>query len=209
MSFRTTLLLLALLLPAAAQAQLVVPLTTADGQVACTQGMTGIGRPPAWQAVADDRAPDGWALAETAKDATDLRFPLCISASITARDLDATLRFKIISGTREQAAGILIRAQSAADYYVVRASALDNSVRLYRVAAGRRQQIGGKDAPVKLGEWHTLRLRAVDDTFEVDLDNKRLFTTTDRSLRERGPIGVWSQADSLVHFGSLLVAEPR
>jgi hypothetical protein len=209
MSFRAALFFLALLTPAAAQAQLVVPLTTADGQVACTQGMTGIGRPPAWQAVADERAPDGWALAETAKDPTDLRFPLCISAGITARDLDATLRFKIISGTREQAAGILIRAQSAADYYVVRASALDNSVRLYRVAAGRRQQIGGKDAPVKLGEWHTLRLRAVDDTFEVDLDNKRLFTTTDRSLRERGPIGVWSQADSLVHFGSLLVAEPR
>ena len=209
MSLRTTFLLLALLLPAAAQAQLVVPLTTADGQVACTQGLTGIGRPPAWQAVADDRAPNGWALAETAKDATDLRFPLCISAGVTARDLDATLRFKIISGTREQAAGILIRAQSAADYYVVRASGLDNSVRLYRVAAGRRQQIGGKDAPVTLGEWHTLRLRAVDDTFEVDLDNTRLFTTTDRSLRERGPIGVWSQADSLVHFGSLLVAEPR
>ena len=43
MMFRTPLLLLALLLPAAAQAQLIVPLTTADGRVACTQGQTGIG----------------------------------------------------------------------------------------------------------------------------------------------------------------------
>jgi hypothetical protein len=209
MFLRLTLLLLTFLLPAAAQAQLVVPLTTADGRVACTQGMTGIGRPPAWQAVADDRAPDGWALAETAGDATDLRFPLCISPGITARDVDATLRFKVISGTREQAAGILIRAQSAADYYVVRASALEGSVRLYRVSAGRRQQVGGKEAPVKLGSWHTLHLRAVNDTFDVDLDGKRLFTATDRSLFERGPIGVWSQADSLVHFGSLLLDEPR
>jgi hypothetical protein len=209
MIHRISFLLLALLLPATARAQLVVPLTTADGRVACTQGMTGIGRPPDWRAVADDRAPDGWALAEMAGDATDLRFPLCISANITARDVDATLRFKVISGTREQAAGIVVRARSAADYYLVRASALDGSVRLYRVAAGRRQQIGGKEAPVKLGEWHTLHLRLVDETFDVDLDGKRVFTATDGGLRDRGPIGVWSQADSLVHFGSLLVAEPR
>ena len=209
MIYRISFLLLAVLLPTAAFAQLVVPLTTADGRVACTQGMTGIGRPPDWRAVADDRAPDGWALAEMAGDATDLRFPLCISENITARDVDVTLRFKVISGTREQAAGIVIRARSAADYYLVRASALDGSVRLYRVAAGRRQQIGGKEAPVKLGEWHTLRLRAVNETFEVDLDGKRLFAATDRGLGDRGPIGIWSQADSLVHFGSLLAAEPR
>ena len=54
------------LLASPAFAQLVVPLTTADGRVACTQGMTGVGRPPSWQPVADPDAPDGWALAETA-----------------------------------------------------------------------------------------------------------------------------------------------
>ena len=42
-----------------AAAQLVVPLTTPDGRVACTQGMTGIGRPPDWQAIADPDGPDG------------------------------------------------------------------------------------------------------------------------------------------------------
>jgi hypothetical protein len=43
------LLALAMLLVASpAYAQLVVPLTTADGRVACTQGMTGLGRPPSW-----------------------------------------------------------------------------------------------------------------------------------------------------------------
>ena len=63
------LLALAMLLVASpAFAQLVVPLTTPDGRVACTQGMTGVGRPPSWQPVADPDAPDGWALAETAGD---------------------------------------------------------------------------------------------------------------------------------------------
>ncbi len=58
-----------LLLASPASAQLVVPLTTSDGRVACTQGMTGIGRPPDWQAVADPDGAGGWALAETAGDA--------------------------------------------------------------------------------------------------------------------------------------------
>ena len=110
------LLALAMLLVASpAFAQLVLPLTTPDGRVACTQGMTGVGRPPRWQPVADPDAPDGWALAETAGDPADLRFPLCISQQAVTRDFDATLRFKPISGTRAQVAGLMFRAQSAND----------------------------------------------------------------------------------------------
>jgi hypothetical protein len=197
-----------LLLCRPAAAQLVVPLTTPDGRVGCTQGMTGIGRPPAWQAVQDKDGPDGWALVETAADATDLRFPLCISEQTTARDFDATLRFKPISGTREQVAGFAFRAQSANDYLLVRTNARDNSVRLYRVEKGRRSQIAGKDAPIALGDWHSLRVIAIGDSFEVALDGKPLFTATDRSLPQSGAMGVWSQADSITHYGSLLVGPP-
>lgn len=191
-----------------AAAQLVVPLTTPDGRVGCTQGMTGIGRPPAWQAVQDKDGPDGWVLVETAADATNLRFPLCISEQTTARDFDATLRFKPISGTHDQVAGFAFRAQSANDYLLVRTNARDNSVRLYRVEKGRRSQIAGKDAPIALGEWHSLRVIAIGDRFEIAFDGKPLFTATDRSLPQSGAMGVWSQADSITHYGSLLVGPP-
>jgi hypothetical protein len=190
-------------------AQLVVPLTTADGRVACVQGMTGVGRPPIWQPVADPDAPDGWALTETAGDAADLRFPLCISQQATARDFDATLRFKPISGTRAQVAGLMFRAQSASDYYVVRANALDNSVRLYRMEKGKRSQLASKEAPIEAGKWHSLRVIAANERFEVALDGKTLFDVTDRSLPQSGPLGVWSQADSVTRYGSLLVAPVR
>ena len=191
-----------------AAAQLVVPLTTPDGRVGCTQGMTGIGRPPAWQAVQDKDGPDGWVLVETAADATNLRFPLCISEQTTARDFDAPLRFKPISGTHDQVAGFAFRAQSANDYLLVRTNARDNSVRLYRVEKGRRSQIAGKDAPIALGEWHSLRVIAIGDRFEIAFDGKPLFTATDRSLPQSGAMGVWSQADSITHYGSLLVGPP-
>ncbi|MBN9512436.1 MAG: hypothetical protein J0H97_03490 [Alphaproteobacteria bacterium] len=205
---RIVLFLLPLFLATPAAAQLVVPLTTPDGRVGCTQGMTGIGRPPVWQAIQDKDGPDGWALTETAADATDLRFPLCISEQTIARDFDATLRFKPVSGTREQVAGFAFRAQSASDYLLVRANARDNSVRLYRVEKGKRSQIAGKDAPIALGQWHSLRVIAVNDRFEVALDGKPLFTATDRGLVQSGAMGVWSQADSITHYGSLLVAPP-
>jgi hypothetical protein len=204
------LLALAMLLVASpAFAQLVLPLTTADGRVACTQGMTGVGRPPSWQPVADPDAPDGWALAETAGDPADLRFPLCISGQTVTRDFDATLRFKPISGTRAQVAGLMFRAQSASDYYVVRANALDNSVRLYRMEKGKRSQLASKEAPIEAGKWHSLRVIAANERFEVALDGKTLFDVNDRSLPQSGPLGVWSQADSVTRYGSLLVSPVR
>lgn len=204
------LLALAMVLVASpAFAQLVVPLTTADGRVACIQGMTGVGRPPNWQPVADPDAPDGWALAETAGDPADLRFPLCISPQASTRDFDATLRFKPISGSRAQVAGLMFRAQSASDYYVVRANSLDNSVRLYRMEKGKRSQLASKEAPVEAGKWHSLRVIASNERFEVALDGKPLFDVTDRSLPQPGPLGVWSQADSVTRYGSLLVSPVR
>lgn len=191
-----------------AHAQLVAPLTTSDGRIACLQGMTGVGRGARWEAVEDKQALGGWALAETAGDATDLRFPLCISTQTVARDLDATLRFRLVSGTHEQAAGLVIRAQDANDYYVAKASAIDGgSVRLYRMAGGRRAELGSKKVALKTGQQYALRVIAKQQNFEVFLDDTSLFKVTDASLLRPGTVGVWSQADSVTHFLSLLVAE--
>ena len=204
--FAVPLFLAAVLASSGVSAQLLVPLTTPDGRVACTQGMTGIGRPAAWQAIADAEGPSGWVLAETAADPTDSLFPLCVNEQAVLRDLDATLRFKPVSGVRERVAGFIFRAQSANDYYVVRVSALDNSVRLYRMEKGKRRQVGGKEVPVESGKWHSLRVVAIADRFEVMLDGTSLFSATDRTLPQAGPMGVWSQADSVTYYGSLLVA---
>jgi len=77
----------------------------------------------------------------------------------------------------------MFRAQSANDYYVVRANSLDNSVRLYRMEKGKRSQLAMKEAPLGAGQWHSLRVIASNDRFEVALDGKPLFEVTDRSCR--------------------------
>src|SRR6185437_912998 len=72
-SMRALVLAAALaLLAAPAAAQLVAPLTTSDGKIACLQGITGVGRAAQWEAVKDPAALGGWALSETGGDATDL-----------------------------------------------------------------------------------------------------------------------------------------
>src|SRR6185436_3399921 len=141
-------------------------------------------------------------------DATDLRFPLCISAQTVARDVDATLRFKPVGGRHARAAGLVLRAQSGSDYYVVRAEALEGSVRLYRMQRGRRAQIAGKPVEVTSDQWHVLRVVLKGDSFEVWLDGQSLFKATDTSLPQAGALGVWSHADSVIRFGALLVAPP-
>jgi hypothetical protein len=62
----------------------------------------------------------------------------CASPSRRGARLDATLRFKAVGGSHARAAGLVLRAQSANDYYVVRADALEGRIRLYRMQRGRR-----------------------------------------------------------------------
>jgi len=191
-----------------AAAQLVAPLTTSDGRIACTQGITGVGRAAQWETVPDPMALGGWALSENGGDATDLHFPLCISEQTIARDVDATLRFKAVGGSHARAAGLVLRAQNATDYYVVRADALEGRVQLYRMQGGRRALIASKEAAVTSDAWHALRVVLQGASFDISLDDKPLFKATDASLPVPGTVGVWSQADSVIRFGSLLVAPP-
>ena len=188
--------------------QLSLSFITPDGRLACVGGQTGIGRPFDWRAVRDEGGPAGWALVEKADDPTDLRFPLCVTPQALPRDVDLTLRFRPVAGAKYQAGGLVFRAQNGSIYYVVRADALEGSVRLYRMTNGRRAGLGGKDVPVKNGEWHSLRVRAVEDSFEVWLDGEHLFKATDRSLMVPGAAGVWTQGDSVTHFGALTIAAP-
>lgn len=196
------------LLSSPALAQMIAPLTTPDDHIACTQGMTGIGRTAQWEAIADPQAYNGWALAETRGDRTELHFPLCIDQQVVATDIDAALQFKPVSGTAARTAGIVLRAQNANDYYVVTANALDGSVRLYRMQGGRRAQIAVKQTPISTGAWHELHVILIRNAFQIFLDGKEALKASDDSLPLAGNVGVWSQSDSLIHFGRLLVGPP-
>jgi hypothetical protein len=168
--------------------------------------LTGGGGPVRWAGLEDPSSPAGpKVLAETSKDRTDNRFPLAILEGVPARDVAASVRFKPVSGTVDQAAGLVVRLRDARNYYIARANALENNVRLYRVVDGRRIQFAGVDAQVPRDRWQALGLRTEGDRLAVSLDGRELFTATDRTFREPGRVGLWTKADSVAHFDALEV----
>src|SRR5689334_11474161 len=110
--------------------------------------LTGGGPVSAWKVVADPTAAAQKAIAQTSQDRTDYRFPLAVYLPITAKDVDVTVRFKPVEGKVDQAGGITVRLADRDNYYVVRANALEDNVRFYRVVNGRRLQIQGANLKV-------------------------------------------------------------
>ena len=166
--------------------------------------LTGRGGPVRWVVLKDPSAPAGAkVVAETSGDRTSDRFPLAILEGFEARDVAVSVRFKPVSGTVDQAAGLVVRLRDPRNYYIARANALENNVRLYRVVDGRRTQFAGVDVPVPRDRWQSLGLRVQGDRLSVSLDGRELFAATDRTFRDAGQVGLWTKADSLTHFDNL------
>ena len=171
-----------------------------------TQWRTGEGPPGTWAVVADPSAMHGKVVAQTSTDQTDYRFPLAVYEGLTAEDLEVSVRIKAVSGTVDQAGGLAVRLTSPNDYYVVRANALEDNVRFYRVVKGKREQLDGKKVKVTSGEWHSLALHAEGDQFTISYDGAQLFTVADRTFRGVGKVALWTKADSVTYFDAFEVA---
>ena len=161
---------------------------------------TGQGGPAQWAVAADPTAAGGRAIEQTSTDRTDYRFPLAIYQTVSARNVESHVRFKPVAGKVDQAGGIAVRLADADNYYVVRANALEDNVRFYRVVKGRREQIEGANIKVTANEWHQLGLRAEGERFTITFDGKQLFTATDRTFAGAGKIALWTKADSVTRF---------
>jgi hypothetical protein len=166
---------------------------------------TGRGDPARWIVVQDPTAAGGRAIAQTSRDRTDYRFPLALYRPFSAQNVEVTVRFKPVAGDVDQAGGIVVRASGPDNYYIVRANALEDNVRFYRVVGGQRIQISNANVRVAPGAWHTLTLRAQGDRFSVSYDGKQLYTVRDQTFADVGKVGLWTKADSVTHFDRISI----
>jgi hypothetical protein len=171
-----------------------------------TAALTGGGGPVRWQVLDDPSVEAGRILAQTSADPTDARYPICIYDAVSRADVGVTVRIKPVAGRVDRAGGVILRVQDASTYYVVRANALEDNVRLYRVVDGRRSQFAGANVRIRAGAWQTLRVAAVGPRFSVWLDERHLFDAADGTIRQPGRIGLWTKADSVTHFDRLQYA---
>lgn len=170
-----------------------------------TSWRTGKGALGDWRVVDDPTASRGKAIAQLNADTTDYRFPLAVYEPLPAQDVEATVRFKAISGQGDRAGGLTVRLRDADNYYVVRANALEDNVRLYRVVRGDRQQLASASTKVASGVWHSLLLRAEGDRLSAIFNGQKLLAVSDRTFPGLGKVALWTKADSVTHFDQLKI----
>ena len=168
--------------------------------------LTGQGAKAEWAVKQDDTAPSGSnVLAQVSTDRTDYRFPLAIADDGSFKDLELSTKFKAVSGQIDRAAGLIFRLIDANNYYIVRANALENNYRLYRVVNGRREQIAGANVQVSSGEWHEMSIVCSGNLITCYLDAEKKIEATDDTFTEAGKVGLWTKADSVTFFDDLRV----
>jgi hypothetical protein len=167
---------------------------------------TGGGMQEKWVVTADPTAPSKPnVVAQTSTDQTDYRFPLLVADEGTFQDLDLSAKFKAVSGSIDQAGGLVFRLKDPNNYYIVRANALENNYRLYHVVNGRRSQFAGANFKVTSGEWHELRVEAVGNKITCYYDGSKKIEATDDTFKNAGKVGLWTKADSVTYFDDLKV----
>lgn len=131
-------------------------------------------------------------------------FPAIALGSGVYGDVTITTRFKPISGTVDQAAGLIALVQDKSNYYIVRANALESNVNLYKYAGGRRSGIKDGSAKVAQGQWQELRLEIRGDKLRGFLNGQLVVEATDGTYKA-GRIGLWTKADSVTCFDDVVV----
>jgi hypothetical protein len=173
-----------------------------------TSALTGQGTTGQWAVTKDDSAPSPPnVLAQTSSDPTDYRFPLAIVEDSDYRDLALSVKFKTISGKVDQGAGLVFRLKDKDNYYITRANALEDNFRLYHVIKGRRVQFAGANFKVTSNAWHEIKVEARGNEFKCFYDGQLRFTAKDYTFKDAGKIGLWTKADSVIHFDDLTVED--
>ena len=171
-----------------------------------SSGRTGQGALGKWEVRADETAPSKPnILAQTSDDSTDYRFPIAVSNEGAFKDLELSVKFKAVSGSVDQAGGLVFRYRDENNYYIVRANALENNYTLYHVVNGSRRQFASANLTVTPKEWHELKVVCVGNQITCFFDGQQEIQATDDTFKEAGKVGVWTKADSVTYFDDLSV----
>lgn len=182
-----------------------------------TIAMTHAGGSPRWEILKDSSAPSSPnVFAQTSMDRTAGRFPLAVWNERMLKDGTISVKFKAVSGSVDQGAGLVWRYRDANNYYIVRANALEDNVVLYKVENGERLALApigsssktyGVKHKVPKQQWGSLSVSFRGNLFEVRFDGDRLFEVADSTFSGPGKVGLWTKADSVIYFDDFEVAE--
>lgn len=167
-----------------------------------TNALAGGGSPGRWRAVTDDLPgrTNQIVLAQTSADVKDEHFPMLIYKKTQFDDFTLTTKFKIVDGVVEQMAGVVFRYQDEKSFYVIRASALGDNLRFYKVVGGIRGQPIGPTVPIEKGVWYELKIECRKNKIRTWLNGQEAIPELTDTSFVTGNIGFWTKSDSLSRF---------
>lgn len=169
-----------------------------------TAGVTGKGE-ARWTVEKVEGAPSG---ANVLKQSGVADYAVIMKDEPLVKNGFVEVKGKAVSGRKDQAIGVIFRAEDADNYYVCRANALEDNVVLYKTVGGKRSSLDivgrksgyGVKVKVEPQKWHTLRVEFSGDLFKVLFNGKELFQVKDDTFKEAGKTGLWTKADSVILF---------
>lgn len=169
-----------------------------------TSYATGGGPAGKWIVKEMPDAPSGkHVVVQTDADSTDTRFPVLIADKGEYGDVEVSVKGTALSGRVDQGIGLVFRFRDPKSYYICRANALEDNFRLYRMVNGNRIQFAGANVKVTSNQWHTLRAVAKGDHIVCLYDGKALIDAHDKTY-DKGKVGLWTKADSVIAFDNLM-----
>lgn len=206
---------MALALPARSAEKLfdLSDVTTNGLPVGFSKLLLGKGKPGDWKIAYDDvppllapitdKAPSvskRAVLAQLSQDPTDERFPMLVYDGETYGDFTLSTRFKLVSGTTEQMAGLVFRLKDEKNFFVVRASGLGRNIRFYDVVDGQRGTAYGPELEVTPGVWHELQVECRGNQIIVQYDGRNIMPPVSDNTFRIGKIGFWTKSDAVSYF---------
>jgi hypothetical protein len=149
---------------------------------------------------------------QTGSGGHEAGFPLLYN-SVTCRDGDVSVKFKIAPGKPDQTAGLMFRYQDPNNYYLLNFSVDRQRIWLVRVLNGERSillgsgQRDGSGLPhdLKAGQWYVAKVSFRGPKVRVLFGNRKLFEIDDPQFQRAGMTGVWTRGQTQASFDDFKV----
>lgn len=158
------------------------------------------GRPAGeWKILITDRAQSGaQVLAQLSAKGTDQAHKLLLIDGTNSANVSLSASYLAVSGKADLGGGLVWHATDDRNYYLLRASLVEQKIRLYRVIKGVQHLIKQTDQALSAG-WHQLRITHQGCEIRVLYDEAIRFRVCDNTFPS-GRIGLWTKADAVTYF---------
>lgn len=178
---------------------------------------THTGPAPEWEVERDKSAPSHQnVFAQVSTKGSQFEIPLAIFDKVICRDGDLSVKFKIDNGKRGGgSAGMVWRYQDQGNYYLLRFSAEDKNIALFRMQNGQAHAIPVLGKPgsssvyheIRPGQWYVAKVSYRGSHFRVLFGNRALFEGEDDSIRNQGKTGLCTKAGTVAEFDDFRIVK--